>query len=182
MSPDGITLAGGDYQVYRPRSRGGRHDEGLGGAEPLVGVPGTVGGALIMNAGTRELVWKMDRDNTRREKEDRVFDDDVAFKKGSYEVYFAAYAFRANSPFTSFTINIDRRKDSHPIDGVKKRGIFSWFQELMGHHDIEKEFKKRSKEWVIELAVDEHENQQHNPTDQRHQHDQQPPSAAAGVV
>ncbi|MBI4374990.1 MAG: UDP-N-acetylmuramate dehydrogenase [Elusimicrobia bacterium] len=27
---------------------------GLGGDEPLVGVPGTVGGALVMNAGTRE--------------------------------------------------------------------------------------------------------------------------------
>ncbi len=30
-------------------------DQGLGGMEPLVGVPGTVGGALVMNAGTREL-------------------------------------------------------------------------------------------------------------------------------
>lgn len=30
-------------------------ERGLGGAEPLVGVPGTVGGALVMNAGTREL-------------------------------------------------------------------------------------------------------------------------------
>lgn len=30
-------------------------DRGLGGIEPLVGVPGTVGGALVMNAGTREL-------------------------------------------------------------------------------------------------------------------------------
>lgn len=29
--------------------------KGLGGVEPLVGVPGTVGGALVMNAGTREL-------------------------------------------------------------------------------------------------------------------------------
>lgn len=29
-------------------------ERGLGGAEPLVGVPGTVGGALVMNAGTRE--------------------------------------------------------------------------------------------------------------------------------
>lgn len=28
---------------------------GLGGAEPLVGVPGTVGGSVIMNAGTRDL-------------------------------------------------------------------------------------------------------------------------------
>ncbi len=30
-------------------------DQGLGGAEPLVGVPGSVGGALVMNAGTRDL-------------------------------------------------------------------------------------------------------------------------------
>ena len=29
-------------------------ERGLAGAEPLVGVPGTVGGALVMNAGTRE--------------------------------------------------------------------------------------------------------------------------------
>lgn len=30
-------------------------DNGLGGAEPLVGVPGSVGGAVMMNAGTRDL-------------------------------------------------------------------------------------------------------------------------------
>lgn len=29
-------------------------EKGLAGAEPLVGVPGTVGGALVMNAGTRD--------------------------------------------------------------------------------------------------------------------------------
>ena len=29
-------------------------EKGLGGAESLIGVPGTVGGALVMNAGTRE--------------------------------------------------------------------------------------------------------------------------------
>ena len=30
-------------------------NHGLGGAEPLVGIPGTLGGAVMMNAGTREL-------------------------------------------------------------------------------------------------------------------------------
>lgn len=30
-------------------------EKGLGGAEPLIGVPGTIGGALAMNAGTRDL-------------------------------------------------------------------------------------------------------------------------------
>ncbi len=29
--------------------------KGLGGAEPLVAIPGTVGGALVMNAGTRDV-------------------------------------------------------------------------------------------------------------------------------
>jgi len=106
----------------------------------------------IIDANTRELVWKMDRDNTRSEKADRRFDDDVALKKGSYEVYFTAYAFSSHSPFTTITINIDRRKDRHSTIGGLKRGFFSWFQELFGG-DFDKEWKRRSKEWGIELYV-----------------------------
>ena len=53
----------------------------------------------IIDAGTREPVWKMDRSNTSREKDDRRFDGTVSLKKGSYEVYFTAYAFASQSPF-----------------------------------------------------------------------------------
>ena len=41
--------------VYLPTLVKQCAERGLGGAEPLVGVPGTVGGALVMNAGTRDL-------------------------------------------------------------------------------------------------------------------------------
>jgi UDP-N-acetylenolpyruvoylglucosamine reductase len=41
--------------VYLPTLIKQCAERGLGGAEPLVGVPGTVGGALVMNAGTRDL-------------------------------------------------------------------------------------------------------------------------------
>jgi hypothetical protein len=84
----------------------------------------------IIDASTRNLVWKMDRDNTRRENEDRVFDDEVALKRGSYEVYFTAYAFSSHSAFVNMTINIDRRKDRHSTAPSKKRGFFSWLQEI----------------------------------------------------
>src|SRR5690349_4635687 len=46
----------------------------------------------IIDANTRALVWRMDRDNTSREKEDRLFDSEISLKKGSYEVYYSAYA------------------------------------------------------------------------------------------
>ncbi len=41
--------------VRLPRLVSAAAQKGLGGGEALVGVPGTVGGALVMNAGTREV-------------------------------------------------------------------------------------------------------------------------------
>lgn len=108
----------------------------------------------IIDAVSRDLVWRMDRENTGREKDDRTFDDEVALKKGSYEVYFAAYAFSTRSPFLHMTLNIDRRKDNYPVDRGKKRGFFSWWQELFGG-DTEKDWKRRSKKWGIELYVND---------------------------
>jgi hypothetical protein len=104
----------------------------------------------IIDANTRALVWKMDRDNTSRENEDRRFDAQVPLRKGSYEVYFTAYAFSPHSAFFNMTVNIDRRKDTPSLDKDKKRGFFTWFHELLGG-DFDKEWKKRSKTWGVEL-------------------------------
>jgi len=52
FSADGLVWAGAAVRL--PKLVVACADKGLGGAEPLVGIPGTVGGALVMNAGTRD--------------------------------------------------------------------------------------------------------------------------------
>src|ERR1051326_9090633 len=111
----------------------------------------------IIDANTRESVWKMDRNNTSREKDDRKFDGTVSLKKGSYEIYFSAYAFASHSPFGSFNFNIDRRRDDRSSVTIgKKRGFLSWFEELFGG-DSERDWKRRSKNWGIDLSVSDRE-------------------------
>ena len=50
--PDGRVAAGAGVRV--PQLVAACAENGLGGDESLVGIPGTVGGALVMNAGTRD--------------------------------------------------------------------------------------------------------------------------------
>jgi hypothetical protein len=107
----------------------------------------------IIDAHTREPVWTMDRSNTTRQKDDRTFDGDISLPRGSYEIYFTAYAFVANSGFSTFSFNIDRRKDSFFGDKQKQKGFFSWLDELFGN-DFNKEWKHRSKDWGIDVSVD----------------------------
>ena len=106
----------------------------------------------IINAETREPVWKMDRDRTVKSKDDRLFDGEILLRKGSYEVYFTAYAFATQSLFSSIVLNIDRREHNAGDDTKKKRGITSWIEEFFGG-DMDQEWKKRSKAWGIELSV-----------------------------
>ncbi len=108
----------------------------------------------IIDAGTREPVWIMDRDNTSRQKDDRSFDGVISLPKGSYEVYFAAYAFAGSSGFNVFNINIDRRKHDE-LNGIPKhKGFLSWLDKLFGN-DFDKEWKRRSKKWGIDISVDD---------------------------
>ncbi|MGB2868788.1 MAG: hypothetical protein WBD36_10070 [Bacteroidota bacterium] len=65
----------------------------------------------IINADTREPVWEMTMDNTSGKTDHRTCDEDLTLKKGSYEVYFAAYGFVHKNGFSVNSMNIDRRKE-----------------------------------------------------------------------
>lgn len=108
----------------------------------------------ILNAETRQPVWTMDVRNTVKVKNGREFDETISLPKGSYEVYFAAYAYGTSSFFSNYFINIDRRETSQNADGSRKRGVFSWFEDFFGE-DVQKEWKERSKGYGIELALDD---------------------------
>ncbi len=109
----------------------------------------------IINADTRQLVWKMSTDNTSRSGSDRVFDGTITLDPGSYEVYFAAYSFAYHTTFTHLNVNIDHR--TKPLFGEgshKEKGFFSWLTGFWTD-DIKKDWEKRSPQWGIDLLVDE---------------------------
>ncbi len=108
----------------------------------------------IINADTREQVWAMTIDNTRKEKDDRKFDDYITLPKGSYEAYFSAYAYFNRSPFFSYNINIDRRRETENDPSLRKRGFFSWFEDLFTG-DLKKEWRAHALAWGMELSVAE---------------------------
>ncbi|MBI5475686.1 MAG: hypothetical protein HY964_03005 [Ignavibacteriales bacterium] len=106
----------------------------------------------IINADSREVVWQMERSNTRSQDNFRKFDDDIFLKKGSYEIYFAGYAYGGSSVFSNFNLNIDRRKPSEG-DKYYNRGFFNWLEEMFSD-DYERDWKKIAKNWEISLFVD----------------------------
>ncbi|HLF14094.1 MAG TPA: hypothetical protein VI932_04320 [Bacteroidota bacterium] len=110
--------------------------------------------AWIIDADTRQPVWTMDLGNTDRVKNGREFSETINLPKGDYEVYFVAYAFGASSWFSNYYINIDRRETSPGSGSMKKRGVFSWFEDFFGE-DTQRDWKERSKLWGIEIALDD---------------------------
>lgn len=111
--------------------------------------------AWIINAGTRELVWKMDRRNTSRSGDDRKFDDNLSLDAGSYEVYFAATTFDYHTAFTHFTnIDVDHRNTPLFEHHKGKDNFFSFFTDWWSE-DFQDSWDKRSKHWGIEIFADE---------------------------
>ena len=106
----------------------------------------------IINADTRELVWTMDCGDMECRKGDCSFDGDVSLKKGSYEVYFTAYAFAGKAGLSSFNINIDHRKKDLFGDMAKKRGFLTWLEDFFGE-DFVKDWDRRAKKWGIDITV-----------------------------
>ncbi len=109
----------------------------------------------IIDANTREPVWKMSVDNTSRSGSDRAFDGVITLEPGAYEVYFTAYAFAYHTTVTHFNINIDHRSKPLFEEGQRKeKGFFSWLTGFWSD-DVKKDWDKRSPQWGIELLVDE---------------------------
>lgn len=132
------------------------HIQALGAGEGGRGGDDMFAYGWIIDAATRSEVWKLSGDNTSRAKSDRKFDDWVALKRGSYEAYYTVYGYGSHSPFGSFNVNIDRRKENLSSgEKLKKHGFFSWFEDLFGVSD--REWKSRAKSWGMDISVDDRE-------------------------
>jgi hypothetical protein len=110
--------------------------------------------AWIINADTRDLVWKMDAKNTSRSHDERVFDGTIVLDPGSYEVYFTAYAFAYHTTFTHINVNVDHRQNPLFTVEPKNKGFFSWLSDWWSD-DIARDWDKRCKKWGVDLYVDE---------------------------
>lgn len=104
----------------------------------------------IINADTREVVWEMTMENTEGREENRTCEADVTLKKGSYEVYYAAYGFSSSSALGNFTsINIDRREGKRKNRFEK---FLNWFDN--DYSSMYDEFMDRAKDdYGILLSV-----------------------------
>ena len=108
----------------------------------------------IIDADTRNLVWKLDTENSTRSGPDREFDGRITLPRGIYEVYFAATTFSYHTTFSHTNVNIDHR-NKPPFHGHgRDKNFFSIFRDWWSD-DIAKEWEKRSKNWGIELFVDD---------------------------
>jgi hypothetical protein len=111
--------------------------------------------AWILDADTRQPVWRMDVDNTEATGDDRRFDGSVRLERGNYEIYFAVCTFTFNSLFTHVTTNVDHRDTPLFVpDYEESKGFFSFFKEWFSE-DIGKAWNKRAAKWGVNIFVDE---------------------------
>jgi hypothetical protein len=118
--------------------------------------------AWVLNADTRQVVWEMNRDNTSRAGDDRTFDGEVTLERGSFEIYFAAATFTYISTFKNIGMNVDHRENTLFNFGERRsssKGVRKWFEgwfsSWFDDDDIRNEFMRRSKNWGIDVLVDE---------------------------
>ena len=109
--------------------------------------------AWIIDSETREPVWEMTMDNTSRKGEDRRFDDNVTLPKGSYEIYYTAYAYYYHGTFSHIHMNVDPRERGLDIQKRdRKKSFWSFFADWFDE-DVEKKFAKHALRWGIDVSV-----------------------------
>jgi hypothetical protein len=114
--------------------------------------PQLYAGGWIIDATTREAVWEMDFENTSGRDGRREFDGTITLLKGSYEVYFAAYAFQNRNGLSKYSMNIDRRRERTGRRSFGS-GLLSFLG--LGSEDRYDDFMELAKEWEITVSVEE---------------------------
>lgn len=108
-------------------------------------------GGWIIDAETREVVWEMSMSNTSGRENERSCEDEVSLKKGSYEVYFAAYGYSSSAGMNFYSINIDRRSGKTNSEKFVDK-FLGWFDE--DYKDMYTEFMEKAKDvWGIFLSA-----------------------------
>jgi hypothetical protein len=103
----------------------------------------------IINADTREPVWRMEYRNTSGSTMERKFDDRITLEKGAYEAYFTVPVFSHDSWLTHLSTNIDHRDHTGSSKGDK---VSQFFKEWFGE-DIDAEWEKRCGAWGLEILL-----------------------------
>lgn len=108
----------------------------------------------IINADTRELVWRMTADNTGTSGKDRTFDGTLTLDPGTYEVYFSVPVMVHHTAFTHMTANVDHRNTPLFGGGGGKKEFFRFFRNWFSD-DLEVAWKDRCAGWGIDLRLKE---------------------------
>jgi len=103
----------------------------------------------ILDAATREPVWEMTYRNTSGRPERRKYDDDITLKKGSYEIYFAAYGIAKGDWNSNVSANIDRRERTRRGKDDDDEGWTFW-----NDNDLRHDFMEEAKDYGITLTAD----------------------------
>lgn len=106
----------------------------------------------IIDASTRERVWEMSFRNTGGGVDRRKFDDEVRLGAGSYEVYFAAYAYAHKGWFSEYSMNIDRPKGLHGRHDDDGDGFWSHFRD---DEDTYEDFMEFAESYGISISAGE---------------------------
>jgi hypothetical protein len=111
----------------------------------------------IIDAQTRRIVWQMTMENTSGKIAERTCQETITLKRGSYEVYYAAYGFVSRSPFSSSVGNVDRREDRSSKHGSSRSKFEQILKDIItGSDDVQEEFMDHAKnDWYLTLDVNE---------------------------
>ncbi len=107
----------------------------------------------IINALTREAVWEMKFENSRRDGNSRISDQYIELPKGSYEAYFCNQGYYVVAAVTKSLLNVDRRQLDDEYGKKRSHNRWSWFFHLFGidDHSWRKDWEQEARNFGMEI-------------------------------